>query len=131
MRLTIACPAAHIDNANQLAMVLGYSEADGLTYRGLSWHDAQGNLYALASLPVGDSFVSKAISPLVRPEWDADEVIDMDKASQAQGLVVFWQPTEESPDAPLATPDAITAVAGDDAVSMIAAMGLYVSQADE
>jgi len=33
MRLTIATPAAHIDIANNYAMALGYSEADGLTYR--------------------------------------------------------------------------------------------------
>lgn len=32
MRLTIICPAAHIADANNLAQVLGYGPADGLTY---------------------------------------------------------------------------------------------------
>ena len=48
MRLTIAVPSAHIDIANHYAMALGYSEADGETYRNPSWEDADGNLYAVA-----------------------------------------------------------------------------------
>lgn len=130
MRLTIACPAAHIADANQLAMVLGYSEADQDTYRDPQWQDAQGNLYSLASLPVGDTFVSTATGPLTRPEWDAEEIIDMGAAERAQALIVLWVPTEEDPDAPLASPNVITAVSGEDGVSMITAMGLVVVPQD-
>jgi hypothetical protein len=131
MRLTIAVPQAHIDNANHFAMVLGYSEADGLTYRNPSWQDAQGNLYALASLPVSDLFVGAATSPLVRPEWDTEEVIDMAKASQAQALVLIWMPSEETPDAPQANPSQIVAILGMDGSGAIKAMGLTAVPQDE
>lgn len=125
MRVTIACPAAHMDDANDLAMVLGYGPADGETYRGANWQDADGNLYSCASLPVGPSFVDNATSPLVRPEWDVEPYqVNMAGARRAQALVAFWEPTEESPEPPLANPSAITAVVGEDATGMIAAMGL-------
>jgi len=131
-RITIACPAAHVDDANQLAMVLGYGPADGLTYSNVGYQDALGNLYACASLPVGDSFVSTATSPLVRPEWDTEPYqVNMAGATRAQALVVFWEPTEESPEPPLANPDAITAVAGEDGVAMLAAMGLTAIPQEE
>jgi len=123
-RITIACPAAHVDDANQLAMVLGYGPADGITYSNVGYQDALGNLYACASLPVGDSFVSTATSPLERPEWDTEEVIDMDKAAQAQGLVLLWAPNEDDPYPPQANPSQITAILGMDGVAAVAAMGL-------
>lgn len=130
MRLTIACPAAHIDIANHYAMALGYSEADGLTYRNPSWQDAQGNLYAVASLPVSDGFVGAATSPLVRPEWDGEEVIDMTKASQAQALVTLWTVADET-DAPQANPSQITAILGMGGQAAIEAMGLTAVPQDE
>ena len=40
MRLTIACPEALRDDANQLAMVLGYGPSDAETYVALNWQDA-------------------------------------------------------------------------------------------
>jgi len=123
MRLTIAVPQAHIDNANHLAMVLGYSEADGLTYRNPSWQDAQGNLYAVASLPVSDGFIVAAESPVVRPEWDTEEVIDMTKAAQAQELVSIWT-LDSSETGPKATPDVIKAVLGMGGGAAIEAVGL-------
>jgi hypothetical protein len=131
-RITIACPAAHTDDANSLAMVLGYGPADGLTYSNVGYQDALGNLYACASLPVGDSFVSTATSPLERPEWDVEPYqVNMAGATRAQALVTVWEPTEESPEPPLANPDAITAVAGEDGVAMLAAMGLTTIPQEE
>jgi len=130
MRLTIAVPQAHIDIANHYAMALGYSEADGLTYRNPSWQDAQGNLYAVASLPIGVNFVGAATSPLVRPEWDGEEVIDMTKASQAQALVTLWAAADET-DAPQSKPDQITAILGLSGQEAISAMGLTPVPQDE
>jgi hypothetical protein len=124
MIITIACPAAHTDDANQLAMVLGYGPADGLTYSNVGYQDALGNLYACASLPVGDSFVSTATSQLQRPEWDTEEVIDMAKATQAQGLVLLWTPNEDDHYPPQANHSQITAILGMDGVAAVAAMGL-------
>ena len=123
MRLTIAVPSAHIDIANHYAMALGYSEADGETYRNPSWEDADGNLYAVASLPVSEVFVGAATSALVRPEWDGGEVIDMTKATQAQGLVMLWSVADET-DPPQAAPDKITAILGMGGVEAIKVMGL-------
>ena len=124
-RITIACPAAHANDSNQLAMVLGYGPADGLTYSNVGYQDALGNLYACASLPVGDSFVSTATSPLVRPEWDVlPYQVNMAGAKRAQALVIVWEPTEENLEPPLVSPNAITAVFGEDGVLMLALMGL-------
>jgi len=88
MRLTIACPDALRDDANQLAMVLGFGPDDALTYGGLNWQDAGGNLYACASLIVSDTFVSKAQSTLSRPAWDVDNIIDMAGANRTSGAGV-------------------------------------------
>ena len=118
MRITIACPDALRDDANNLAMVLGYRPDDAETYVGLNWQDAGGNLYACASLPVSDTFTTAAQSGLQRPAWDTDNIIDMAGANRAQAaLVVSLTPV-------MAMPDKLTACAGDDALATLAAMGL-------
>ena len=125
MRLTIACPEALRDDANQLAMVLGYGPSDAETYVALNWQDADGNLYACASLIVSDTFVSTAQSTLSRPTWDVDNIIDMDAARRAQAaLVVSLTPVT-------AMPNKLTACAGDDALAVLAAMGLTRVEVDE
>ena len=107
MRITIACPEALRDDANQLAMVLGYGPDDALTYGGLNWQDADGNLYACASLIVSDTFTTAAQSGLQHPSWDTDNIIDMDAARLAQAALVF------SLEAVEVAPDKLTACAGD------------------
>ena len=118
MRLTIACPDALRDDANQLAMVLGYGPADAETYGTPNWQDAGGNLYACASLTVSDTFTTTAQSPLQRPAWDVDNIIDMDAARRAQAALVF------SLTPVTAMPDKLTACVGDDPLAVLAAMGL-------
>ena len=119
MRLTIACPDAALrDDANQLAMALGYGPADAETYGELNWQDADGNLYAVASLPVSDTFTTTAQSPLQRPAWDTDNHVNMAGANRAQSALVF------SLTPVTAMPDKLTACAGDDALATLAAMGL-------
>ena len=118
MRLTIACPATIRSDANQLAMVLGYGSSDAETYVALNWQDAGGNLYACASLTVSDTFTTAAQSPLQRPSWDTDNIIDMDAARRAQAALVF------SLTPVTAMPDKLTACAGDDALATLATMGL-------
>ena len=124
MRLTIACPEALRDDANQLAMVLGYGPDDAETYVALNWQDAGGNLYACASLIVSDALVSKAQSTLYRPAWDVDNIIDMDAARRAQAALVF------SLTPVTAMPDKLTACVGDDALATLAAMGLTQVEVD-
>jgi len=124
MRLTIACPDALRADGNHFAMVLGYGPADAETYVALNWQDADGNLYACASLIVSDTFVSKAQSTLSRPAWDVDNIIDMDAARRAQAALVF------SLTPVTAMPDKLTACAGDDALATLAAMGLSQVEVD-
>jgi len=117
-RITAAAPEALIYECNQLAMVLAFSVADGLTYTGLNWQDADGNLYAAASWEASDAWVENVSQPLVRPAWDTDEVIDMDAANRAQAALVF------STEPVLAVPDKLTALSGPDAVAALGLMGL-------
>jgi hypothetical protein len=123
MIITIAVPAAHVADANDLAMALGFSTADELTYGEPSWQDTAGNLYSAASLVVSDGFVTAATSTLQRPEWDAEQYISMAAANRAQDLVVMWLSGSEE-ELPQASPDAITAIGGMVGLDALAAMGL-------
>jgi len=125
MRLTIACPEALRDDANQLAMVLGYGPSDAETYGELNWQDVDGNLYACASLTVSDTFTTTAQSPLQRPAWDTDSHVNMAGANRAQAALVF------SLTPVTAMPDKLTACVGDDALATLAAMGLTHVVVDE
>ena len=118
MRVTAAAAEAMIADSNQLAMALAFGPADGETYRGANWQDANGNLYAAASWEARPEWVTAATQPLVRPAWDVDEIIDMDAAERAQAALVF------SVEPVLAVPTALTAIAGEDGVAALAAMGL-------
>ena len=118
MRITIACPEALRDDANQLAMVLGYGPDDAETYGELNWQDTGGKLYACASLIVSDAFTTAAQSGLQRPAWDTNSHVNMDAARRAQAALVF------SLTPVTAMPNKLTACAGDDALATLAAMGL-------
>jgi len=127
MRITAACPESLIDDANHLAMVLAYGPDDANTYRGLNHQDAEGNLYACASWESGPEFVTRATSPLARPEWDTESIIDMAAAERAQAALTFWRPiAEEDVENPIpqATPTSLTAVAGLSGIKALEAMGL-------
>jgi hypothetical protein len=117
-RITAAAPEALVSDSNNLAMCLAFSVADGLTYTGLNWTDADGNLYAAASWEAREEWVQAASQPLQRPSWDVDEVIDMDAAERAQTALVF------SLGPVPAMPDQLTALGGPDAVAALALMGL-------
>ena len=118
MRLTIACPAAFVSDANHLAMVLAESKADQLTYAEPSWQDGSGNLYSVSSFEAGDTFVGKATSALVRPAWDTEQYISLAAARRAQARVVLAK--EPQP----ATTSIILALAGLDGLAALASMGL-------
>ena len=122
MRLTAAAPVAMIDDCNQLAMCLAFGPADANTYGATNWQDAAGNLYAAASFVARSEWVTAATNTLQRPEWDTDNLIDMDAARRAQAAMVAWL---GGPDPmPQANPDALTVVAGDDGRAALLAMGL-------
>ena len=125
MRLTIACPELMRGDSNQLAMVLGFGAPDALTYGALNWKDGDGNFYAVASLPVSDTFTTTAQTALQRPSWDTDSHVNMAGANRAQAALVF------SLTPVTAMPNKLTACAGDDALAVLAAMGLTRVEVDE
>jgi hypothetical protein len=109
--LTIACPEAHISDGNQFSRCVGLGPDDDKTFGLALWQDALGNLYAVASGLVGDSFTETATSPLVEPAWGCD----MEAAERAQALIRLDE---------AATPDTIAAAYGTDPLAVIAGMGL-------
>lgn len=117
-RITVACPAALVSEANQLAAALGESMADAETFSFAGWQDDSGNLFSAASVIVSDSWITKAQEPLTRPEWDTSEEIDMGAASSAQAVLVFV--SEPTP----ATTNQITAMIWDDGVGALVMMGI-------
>jgi hypothetical protein len=123
-RITSASPEPLNSDSNDLAMCLGFSVADGLTFSNLNWQDADGVLYACASWEASDAWLEKAQAPLERPSWDVDEVIDMVAAGRAQAaLVVSTEPL-------LASPSNLTAISGVDALTALEAMGLTTVPVD-
>jgi hypothetical protein len=124
-RITAAAPEALVFDSNQLAMCLGYSLADGLTFSNLNWQDANGGLYGCASWEASEEWLGKAQAPLERPSWDVDEVIDMVAAGRAQAALVV------STEAVAADPAVLTAISGMQALDAIEAMGLVVKPEPE
>ena len=123
MRITCSCPEALIYKGNNLAMALGQSEADGQTYKGLNWRDSLGNLYAAASFDAREEWIVAAQSPLFRPEWDVNKIIDMDAAAKAQQYLVFYVVNSEE-GAHKANPLNLVAIAGCEGIEALSLMGL-------
>lgn len=111
MRVTIACPAALIADANQLALCLGLGPEDAQTYGAACWRDGAGHLYAVASAMVGDSFLSASAAALRPPAWPAD----MAAAARAQARITLGLP---------AAPDRLAAMVSATPEAALAALGL-------
>ena len=116
-KATIATPASHIPDANQLALALGESSADDRTFSTASYQDAQGNLYAVCSTVAKSIFADLAGQPLQAPDHAPD--MDVEAATRAQALLQI--------NGGKATPDVIAVILGDRIESAqlhIAALGL-------
>ena len=116
-KATIATPAAHILDANQLALALGESSADERTFITASYQDAQGNLYAVCSTVAKPIFAEMAGQPLQAPDHAPD--MDLAAATRAQELLQI--------NGGVASPDVIAVILGDrldSAQDHIAALGL-------
>ena len=114
---TIATPASHIPDANQLALCLGESSADDQTFTTASYQDTQGNLYALCSTVAKPIFAELAGQPLQALDHAPD--MDLAAATRAQGILQINGGT--------ASPDVIAVILGDrkeSAQDHIAALGL-------
>ena len=116
-RATIATPAPHIPDANQLALALGESSADDQTFGTASYQDAQGRLYAVCSTVAKPVFAELAGQPLQAPDHSPD--MDLEAATRAQGMLKINGGT--------ASPDVIAVILGDrmeSAQDHIKALGL-------
>ena len=116
-KATIATPAAHIQDANQLALALGESAADYQTFTTASYQDAQGNLYAVCSTVAKPVFAEMAGQPLKAPEHAPG--MDLAAATRAQSLLQI--------NGGVAGPDVIAVILGDrleSAQDHIEALGL-------
>ena len=102
-RATIAAPAAHMPDANQLALALGESHADDRTFTSASYQDADGNLYAVCSTVAKPVFAQLAVQPLQAAEHAPD--MDVEAATRAQALLQINNGT--------ARPDVIAVILGD------------------
>jgi len=116
-RATIAAPAAHIPDANQLALALGESAADDQTFTAAPYQDADGNLYAVCSTVAKPIFAELAGQPLQAPDHAPD--MDLAAATRSQALLQINGGT--------ASPDVIAVILGNRLESVqdhIAALGL-------
>ena len=116
-KATIATPASHIPDANQLALALGESSADDRTFSTASYQDAQGNLYAVCSTVAKSIFADLAGQPLQAPDHAPD--MDVEAATRAQALLQI--------NGGKATPDVIAVILGgrlESAQDHIAALAL-------
>ena len=123
-KATIATPAAHIPDANQLALALGESSADDQTFSTASYQDAQGNLYAVASTVAKPVFAELAGQPLQAPDHAPD--MDLAAATRAQGMLQI--------NGGAVSPDVIAVILGgrlESAQDHIAALGLERVQQDD
>ena len=123
-RATIATPAAHIPEANQLALCLGESSADDQTFSTASYQDAEGNLYAVCSTAAKPIFADLVGQPLQAPDHAPD--MDLAAATRSQALLQI--------NGGMANPDVIAVILGnrlESAQDHIAALGLERVQQDD
>ena len=116
-KVTISAPESHVTDANQLALALGESSADGQTFGTASYQDAQGNLYAVCSTVAKTVFAEMAGQPLQDP--DHAPSMDLAAATRAQALLQINNGT--------ASPDVIAVILADrleSAQDHIKALGL-------
>ena len=116
-KATIATPAAHVIDANQLALCLGEYSADDQTFNASNYQDAQGSFYAVASTVAKPIFAELAGQRLQAPAHSPD--MELVAATRAQSLLQINNGR--------ATPDVIAVILGDrleSAQDHIAALGL-------
>lgn len=83
IRVTMACPEALVEDANQLALCLGYGPQDAQTFGAALWQDATGNRYALSSAVQDEAGLARLQGALSAPAWDCD----LAAAGRAQGAL--------------------------------------------
>jgi hypothetical protein len=95
--ITFVCPAPLRFAGNQMMMVLQEGLGDGNTFATPSRVDADENEYSVARFDVSPEWLIAMQAPMVRPEWDTEDHIDMAAAATAQASLVFWDGTGPHP----------------------------------
>jgi hypothetical protein len=109
-----------LDDANQLALVVGQSMADLQTWVATPFQ-RDGVRYATRDLWVPQGWIDGITGPLQRPAWDVDEQIDMDAAARAQAAILLVDASEGIQPA---TPGKIIVVLGADIDEALAGWGI-------
>ena len=82
-RVTLATPDTLRTEANHLACIMGESAADIETFKTANYQDAQGNLYAVCSTVVTDTFMQAQSEGLPQTPAHAEGIADRVMAQTA------------------------------------------------
>ena len=150
MRLTIATPAAHLDDTRNLAVALGwlngYTPAEWEASFSAQYQDAEGNIFHVSSFNASTDWIATAttMGPVERPpqdvgtldeetgEYGAPYRVNLTAARRAQDRLVIWQPAQPDPESgempsnpvPQADSTNLVVVVGMKGPEALAAMGL-------
>jgi hypothetical protein len=125
--ITTACPVSMLDIGNHMAAYLGESIHDLNTYGRVLRQDSNGVQYAICSTVATNAILFKSAGAAVRPAYDTDNQIDLDKANAGlSNLVIYPQGELAGP----ATPAQITAYLNVDPTTALQLMGLVEIEND-
>ena len=125
LRITIAVPEEFIDEANQLAMAIGQSYADGKTFDTVNYKDSNGNRYSVASTLAIDTFPQTASSDLqlaITERYGEGSIVNLEQAQLAQSKLIVGAAKPY----PTAQPNNIVAIIHPNPLFAISAMNLDV-----
>ena len=89
-RMTLVVPESLMNQANQLALIVGESSDDDKTFTTTNWQDKDGNLYAVCSTMIKPIVLSLLDTPLTDSPLQA-EGADLSQAQQALDKVVMYK----------------------------------------
>ena len=89
-RMTLVVPESLMNQANQLALIVGESSDDDKTFTTANWQDKDGNLYAVCSTMIKPIVLSLLDTPLTDSPLQA-EGADLSQAQQALDKVVMYK----------------------------------------
>ena len=89
-RITLIVPEQHMDIANNLALIMGESDADIGTFVTADWQDADGNLYSVCSATSKPIVLGALTKGLPNPPPSHATAADVTKAQQALDLIVLY-----------------------------------------
>ena len=125
--ITTACPVSMLDIGNHMAACLGESIHDLNTYGRVLRQDADGVQYAICSTVATNAILFKSAGAAVRPAFDTDELIDLDKANAGLAALVIYPQGDVTG---IAAPTQITAYLNVEPHEALALMGLVEIEND-